>query len=100
MGVATSLAGILRTLRPAFDLDLRSLALFRIGLGAMVIVDAGFRMYDANVFLVDSGLTTRSEAMRAGFLRAPSLYYLDGSPSANVREKPGSSRITVGAVRS
>src|SRR5262245_60042954 len=43
-------AGFFDGLREAYSLDLRSLALFRIALGAMILIDLVMRAVDLNVF--------------------------------------------------
>lgn len=60
-----------------FTLDLRSLALFRIGLGLVLFTDALTRARDTEIFYSDAGIMPR-EMFRAFFSR-PSLYLLDGS---------------------
>jgi hypothetical protein len=60
-------------------LDLRSLALFRIGLGLTVAVDAIWRLVDVEVFLTDSGMRPRGNDALAELLKGPSLYLLNGS---------------------
>jgi hypothetical protein len=60
------------TLRRPWALDLRSLALLRIGLAAMVLLDLAIRATDFREFYWDSGLLPRDEFLR---LPAHSTYY-------------------------
>lgn len=54
-----------RRLRPLLDrffgLDLRSLALFRVGLGAVVLCDLANRLGDLSAFYTDAGVLTLAE---------------------------------------
>ena len=52
-------AGFFDGLREAYSLDLRSLALFRIALGAMILIDLVMRAVDLNVFYTDWGVLPR-----------------------------------------
>lgn len=55
---------VLSELRKAYALDPRSLALFRIGLGVVLLLDIGLRLQDYGVFYTDAGLVPH-EVMRA-----------------------------------
>ena len=50
---------VLDYLRDAYSLDLRSVALFRIALGAMILIDLAMRAVDLNVFYTDWGVLPR-----------------------------------------
>jgi hypothetical protein len=65
-------------LQRIFTLDLRSLALFRIGLGLMVVLDAAFRVVDAEIFYADSGLWP-TQSFWTGLGSRPSLFLVHGS---------------------
>ncbi len=67
---------LVRWVRSIFTLDLRSLGLFRIGLGLVVVVDVCFRALDVEIFYSDAGVRPRPLDQ---FLSAPSLYLLNGS---------------------
>ena len=63
-----------------FELDMRSLALFRIGLGLLVLFDAFGRLVDLTAFYSDAGAVPRAlvDQLR-GDVMPLSLYMLDGS---------------------
>jgi hypothetical protein len=61
----------------AFTLDLRSLALFRIGLGIAIIADALVRSMDIEAFYTDVGVRPRGDVM-GWMLSQPSLHLLSG----------------------
>lgn len=63
-------------LRSAFTLDLRSLALFRMGLAVVLLSDLVFRSADIVVFYTDAGLVPRSLLQRS--LWEWSLHTLSG----------------------
>ena len=50
---------LLNYLRDAYSLDLRSLALFRMALGVMILIDLAMRAVDLNVFYTDWGVLPR-----------------------------------------
>src|SRR5690242_7856573 len=52
-------SGFFDGLVEAYSLDLRSLALFRIGLGAMILIDLVMRAVDLNAFYTDWGVLPR-----------------------------------------
>jgi hypothetical protein len=66
--------------RTCFTIDLRSLALFRIALGMVVVCDAAVRAVDAEVFYADTGIFPRDPMLRS-FATRPvlSVFLLDGS---------------------
>src|SRR5689334_19621469 len=47
-------------LKEMFSTDLRSLALYRIGLGVVMLADLATRVMDLSVFYTDAGLAPRS----------------------------------------
>src|SRR5689334_7578495 len=50
--------------RNAFGIDARSLALFRLALGALLLVDLAVRATDLNVMYTDDGMFSRAEICR------------------------------------
>ncbi|MDP2340777.1 MAG: HTTM domain-containing protein [Deltaproteobacteria bacterium] len=78
---AIGTVGVLqRWARTIFSLDLRSLGLFRIGLGLVVVADAVFRLMDVELFYADSGARPRELIFKTFATRPlPSLYLLNGS---------------------
>ena len=56
--------------RNLFSIDLRSLALFRIGIGALLLTDLAFRLTDLNAMYTDEGMFSRAEICR----RATSIW--------------------------
>lgn len=62
-----------------FTLDVRSLALFRIGLGVLVFVDAVTRLQDVEVFYSDLGVRPRPAQIGDWMMSRPSLHLLSGS---------------------
>src|SRR5690349_19321257 len=58
--VKKTLRYILRYLQAAYSLDLRSLALFRIALGAVLLGDLIWRAQDLTVFYTDFGVLPRA----------------------------------------
>jgi predicted DCC family thiol-disulfide oxidoreductase YuxK len=57
---SSSFKNFVRYLRNAYSLDLRSLALFRIALGAVLIGDLIARSFDLTVFYTDAGVLPRA----------------------------------------
>src|SRR5438477_9768054 len=49
-----------RTIRTIFGLDVRSLALFRIALGIVLLCDVAIRYQDLHAFYTDDGVVPRS----------------------------------------
>ena len=65
-----------------FALDLRSLALFRIGLGLLVFADAVVRSLDIEAFYSDAGVRPRGAVLDTLLARVqPSLHMLSGAVS-------------------
>jgi predicted DCC family thiol-disulfide oxidoreductase YuxK len=71
---------LLHYLTLPFAIDLRTLALFRIGLGAMVIVDVLLRSRDLRAFYSDDGVYPRAVAIRESLEWAFSFHFINGSP--------------------
>ena len=66
--------------RKAFSIDYRTLALFRVVLGILLLVDIWQRSQYVDVFLSDNGVLPR-ESVLAWFKDATySLYFINGSP--------------------
>lgn len=63
---------------PAFALDLRSLALFRFALGAVLFVDTLRRLADVTAFYTDLGVMPRAWAVETGGLWRLSLHLANG----------------------
>lgn len=68
-------------LRPCVTLDLRSLALFRVGLALTLLLDAALRLGDAGLLYADTGLYPRVLAVTIGDPARLSLHLLNGSPA-------------------
>lgn len=66
-------------LEELFGIDLRSLALFRIGVGAMVLGDIVSRSFDLRAFYSDSGVLPRSALATEPLASLLSLHMLGGS---------------------
>src|SRR2546423_15595282 len=73
-------SGTARRISDLFALDTRSLALFRVGLGLLVVIDATGRLSDLTAFYTDAGAVPRALAheLRGDWLPL-SLYFLNGS---------------------
>ncbi len=56
MPLETSGAGTKRALSNIFSLDLRSLALLRVGLGALLLIDLGYRLFTFETFYTADGV--------------------------------------------
>lgn len=76
---STSAAAAVAALRFRLALDLRSLALLRAGLGAVLLIDALLRLCSASLLYADSGLLPR--AVAAGWIEPArlSLHLANGS---------------------
>jgi len=48
-----------KLLRYSFSLDLRALALMRIAIGLVILLDLGIRVTDLEAFYADTGVTSR-----------------------------------------
>ena len=59
---------------PAFSLDLRALALWRIGIGAVVLLDIVLRLRDLHVFYGDYGVLSRELFLKQSW--QPPVYHL------------------------
>src|SRR3954468_9750905 len=66
-----------RRLRGIFGLDLRSLALFRIGLGIILLFDIIIRYEDVHAFYTDEGVLPRAGVLV--FNQGMSVHMLGGS---------------------
>jgi hypothetical protein len=78
--LARAREGIARWARAVFTLDTRSLALFRIGLGVLVVLDALYRVSDSEIFYSDFGVQPRSEIVKRFWRHPlPSVFLFDGS---------------------
>lgn len=73
---ARSWAGFLR---PCITLDLRGLALLRVGLALSLLLDASLRLCDAGLLYADSGLYPRALAVTLGDPARWSLHLLNGT---------------------
>lgn len=69
--ILSSVGGLCRYWRPAFTLDFHSLALFRMALGCLVLVDLFIRLGDFSAHYSESGVMPLSEA--AAFSSAETL---------------------------
>jgi hypothetical protein len=78
--VPTFASALSETLTGWFGLDVRSLALLRIGLGLINFVDIAWRIQDVPVFYAGGGLLSSETAQTSVRLSVNySLYFLDGS---------------------
>ena len=74
------IAGIrLASLREIFGIDLRTLALFRVGLAAMILIDLASRMRDFRAFHTDFGVFPRHVAIDNLHAWAWSFHLIGGS---------------------
>jgi len=74
------LARALRALRSAYSLDLRSLALFRIGLALVLIGDLISRAFDLTVFYTDWGILPRAALLdKFAVVERFSLHLISGT---------------------
>src|SRR5579872_3420439 len=62
-----------------FSLDLRSLALLRIGLGIMLLLEWLNRLVDVRMFFSDEGVMPRQLVMTQGTYPPLSIFFLSGS---------------------
>ena len=65
-------------LKIAFSIDLRSIALFRICLGLIVLADLALRSFDMRVFYTDAGVLTRRDWLGATHFMQWSLHNASG----------------------
>ena len=68
-----------RLLSNPFALDLRALALLRIGVGLLLLADLSIRAPDLVVWLTDSGVLSRERSMGYSSPWRWSIYWLNGS---------------------
>lgn len=73
------LTNILAKFGSCFSVDLRSLALMRIGVGAVLLIDLLFRLQYVNIFYSDTGLLSRSTAIAKLNPQLISLHLANGS---------------------
>jgi len=66
-------------LKTIFGIDLRTLALFRISLATMIIVDLLFRARDLSAFYTDEGVLTRMQSMSSANPYRWSLHWMSGA---------------------
>ncbi|MEC9071701.1 MAG: hypothetical protein VX938_04940, partial [Myxococcota bacterium] len=74
------MSGFRRSFSSVFELDLRSLALFRVSVAALLVLDLILRFPELSMFYTDSGVIPRDAAME--LFHAPgmwSLHYATGS---------------------
>ena len=72
-------------LRNIFSIDLRSLALFRITIGSLVLADLSIRSRDLTAHYTDSGIMPRSLlASTFGAVVDTSLYMINGTETAAI----------------
>ncbi|MEZ9524651.1 HTTM domain-containing protein, partial [Enterovibrio norvegicus] len=65
--------------KTVFGIDLRTLALFRIGLALMILIDLISRARDITAFYTDDGLLSRTASMTISSEYRLSLYWMNGS---------------------
>ena len=70
---------ILDRLKTIFSIDLRSLALFRVGLAVMIIADLISRARDLSAFYTDTGVLSRTESIANSHFLQVSLYWISGN---------------------
>ena len=70
---------MLERLQRSFGCDLRTLALFRINLGLLIIVDLLLRSRDFRLHYTDGGVLPRGELLQTLNYWGPSLHYIHGS---------------------
>ena len=74
-GIVLSLAG----LREIFGIDLRTLALFRVGLGALLLADLAMRARDLTAHYTDAGILPRAGLLDTQAIGSFSLHLLNGT---------------------
>lgn len=70
---------ILDRLKTIFSIDLRSLALFRVGLAVLIIADLISRARDLSAFYTDGGVLSRAESIANSHFLQVSLYWISGN---------------------
>lgn len=85
---STKIRGCLRRWPERFGLDLRALALFRVLLGVILLVDLAARVGDIGVFYTDSGVLSRADLLdRVATGATPwsvSLHMISGLPGVQL----------------
>ncbi len=66
-------------LKTIFSIDLRSLALFRVGLAILIIADLISRARDLSAFYTDAGVLSRAESIANSHFLQVSLYWISGN---------------------
>ncbi len=80
--MSTRLGGVNSWTRAVASLDLRALALFRMGLGVVVATDALSRLLDAALFYTDRGIAPSPPSMSwLAWLARPSLLWWEAGPA-------------------
>ena len=70
---------LLDRLKTIFSIDLRSLALFRVGLALLIIADLISRARDLSAFYTDGGVLSRAESIANSHFLQVSLYWISGN---------------------
>ena len=70
--------------RSRFKLDTRSLAVFRIALAILVVVDLVLRARNVELFYTEQGVVPQSLALAAPPVDVPSIYFLSSEPWVTV----------------
>ena len=65
--------------REVFGIDLRTLALFRVGLAVLLLADLALRARDLSAHYTDAGILPRAEALNVLSSGAFSLHLLNGT---------------------
>jgi len=76
-GIVLSVAG----LRDLFGIDLRTQALFRIGLGTLLLADLALRARDLTAHYTDAGILPRAALLDTLSVGSFSLHLLNGTPA-------------------
>ncbi len=74
-GIVLSIPG----LREIFGIDLRTLALFRVGLGTLLLVDLALRARDLTAHYTDAGILPRAALVDTQLVGSFSLHLLNGT---------------------
>lgn len=75
---------LLSSFKTIFGIDLRTLALFRISLATMILVDLALRARDIGAFFTDEGVLTRAQSMGHSIAYRWSLHWINGTEWAQV----------------
>ncbi len=73
---------MLERLQRSFGCDLRTLALFRINLGLLIIVDLVLRCRDFRLHYTDYGVLPRGELLHTLNYWSPSIHFVHHEPYA------------------